>query len=31
MARFRIEPVRSFPSELALPLRTTYPDAGAGF
>ena len=31
MARFRIEPVRSFGSECALPLRTTNPDAGAGF
>jgi hypothetical protein len=31
MARYRIQPVRSFVARSALPLRTTNPDAGAGF
>jgi 4-amino-4-deoxy-L-arabinose transferase-like glycosyltransferase len=31
MARFRIQPVQSFAAPFALPLRTTNPDAGAGF
>ena len=31
MARFGITPVQSFRASFALPLRTTNPDAGAGF